>query len=75
MNYTELPVGFAMALAQNRAALEKFGAMTDSQKQQLIVRAHTARSRREMHQIVAELGNVTRALRLIIAFIGIQISR
>ncbi len=59
MNYTDLPVGFAMALAQNRAALEKFGAMTDPQKQQLVDRAHTARSRREMHQIVADLGNTT----------------
>ncbi len=59
MNYTDLPVGFAMALAQNRAALEKFGTMADAQKQQLIDRAHTARSRREMHQIVAEIGNTT----------------
>ncbi len=57
MNYTELPVGFAMALAQNRAALEKFGTMPDTQKQQLIDRAHTAHSRREMHQLVAEIGN------------------
>lgn len=59
MNYSELPVGFAMALAQNSAALEKFGSMNDTQKQQLIDRAHTARSRREMHQIVAEIGNKT----------------
>ncbi len=59
MNYTDLPVGFAMALAQNRIALEKFGAMTDPQKQQLIVRAHSVRSRREMHQLVAEIGNIT----------------
>lgn len=57
MNYSELPVGLAMSLAQNRAALEKFGALPDSQKQALIDRAHTARSHREMHQIVAEIGN------------------
>ena len=59
MNYSELPVGFAMVLAQNRTALEKFGTMPDAQKQQLIDRAHTARSRREMHQFVAEIGNTT----------------
>ncbi len=59
MNYTDLPVGFAMALAQNSAALEKFGAMSDAQKQQLLDRAHAAHSRREMHQIVAEIGNTT----------------
>ena len=59
MNYSELPVGFAMALAQNRAALEKFGAMSDTQKQQLVDRAHTARSRREMHDLVASLAHPT----------------
>ena len=59
MNYSELPVGFAMALAQNRAALEKFGAMSDTQKQQLVDRARTARSRREMHDLVASLAHPT----------------
>lgn len=59
MNYSELTVGFAMALAQNRAALEKFGAMSDTQKQQRVDRAHTARSRREMHDLVASLAHPT----------------
>ncbi len=59
MNYSELPVGFAMALAQNPAAMDQFSRLTDAQKNALIDRAHTARSRREMHNLVAEIGNTT----------------
>ncbi len=59
MNNIDLPVGFAMALAQNPGAMEKFSALTDAQKQRIVDRTHSVGSRREMHQLVADLGNET----------------
>jgi len=53
MDFAKLPVGFAMALAQNTPALEKFGRMSESQRQSFIGQAHYARSEREMEQIVS----------------------
>lgn len=44
-----------MALAQNTPALERFGQMTQQQRQVFIDRAHGARSEREMEQIVSSI--------------------
>lgn len=55
MDFAKLPVGFAMALAQNTPALEKFGQMSKAQRQTYIDQAHNARSEKEMHQIVASI--------------------
>lgn len=59
MDFAKLPVGFAMALAQNTPALEKFGQMPQAQRQVYIDKAHNARSEREMHQIVSTIANNT----------------
>ena len=53
MDFAKLPVGFAMALAQNTPALERFGQMSQAQRQTYIDRAKSARSEREMEQIVS----------------------
>ncbi len=53
MDLYTLPLGFAMALAQNTPAYERFGQMTQSQRQTYIDRAKHARSEGEMEQIVA----------------------
>ena len=55
MEFGTLPIGFSMALAQNEAALNRFGTMTESEKQAILSRAHGARSEREMEQIVSSL--------------------
>lgn len=62
MDFAKLPVGFAMALAQNTPALERFGQMSQSQRQTYIDRAKSARSEREMEQIVSGIvsGNTFR---------------
>lgn len=57
MEYSQLPVGFAMALAMNETALEKFGTMPKEQKQMLVDRAHNVRSKKEMHELVEGIGN------------------
>lgn len=57
MDFAKLPVGFAMALAQNDIALQKFGTMTQQEKQVYIQKAHNARSEREMTQIVSGIAD------------------
>ena len=53
MDLYELPLGFAMALAQNTPAYQRFGQTTQSQRQTYIDKAKHARSEGEMEQIVA----------------------
>lgn len=57
MDFAKLPIGFAMALAQNTPALETFGRMTESQRQAVVSQAHGARSEAEMWQIVSGIAN------------------
>ena len=55
MTKDEMPVGFAMALAMNPEAIQKFGALSEEQKQQIIEGTHSVKSRDEMHQYVNDL--------------------
>ena len=57
MERNEMPVGFAMALAMNPEAMQKFGALSEEQKQQIIAGTHAVKSRAEMHRYVASLVN------------------
>ncbi len=52
MDFQEVPIGFGMALAMNEAAMARYAALSEQQKQSVLNKAHTARSKREMHQIV-----------------------
>lgn len=59
MDFGKLPIGFAMALAQNEAAMTKYATMPEAEKQSVISRAKAARSEQEMTQIVAGIaGNI-----------------
>lgn len=51
----ELPLGFGMALAQHEAAMQAFEAMSESQKQAVLQRTHSVRSKAEMQQLVSGL--------------------
>lgn len=55
MDFGKMPVGFSMMLAQNEAAMSRFGAMTDSERAAVLSQAHSARSEQEMAQIVDSL--------------------
>ena len=55
MEQSELPVGFAMALAQNPQAMQTFARLSEAEKQQVIAGTHGVRSREEMHQYVERL--------------------
>ena len=50
-----LPLGLGMALAQNEAAMQRFTAMTEAEKQALIQQCHQVQSKREMQQLVNQL--------------------
>ena len=41
-----------MALAQNEAAMARYAALNEEEKQTVLARAHNARSEEEMHRIV-----------------------
>ncbi len=57
MTKDEMPVGFAMALAMNPKAMQKFGALSEEEKQHIIAGTHTVKSTDEMHQYVHSLVN------------------
>jgi hypothetical protein len=50
-----LPLGFAMALAQDERALRRYGALTDAERQAVMQKVHAASSKREMQRLVSEL--------------------
>lgn len=52
MNKEEMPIGFAMALALNPDAMQKFSSLSDKQKQELITGTHSVKSKEEMHRYV-----------------------
>lgn len=53
-NY-ELPLGFGMALAQNPEAMERFAALPESEKLEIINGTHSVSSKQEMQQYVERL--------------------
>ena len=55
MEPQELPLGFGMALAQQPDAMEKFSRFSQGQKDEILRRAHSASSKREMQELVRGL--------------------
>lgn len=55
MEKTEMPVGLGMALAMNPEAMQKFSALTEKQKKEVINGTHAIASRKEMQQYVQNI--------------------
>ena len=55
MTRNEIPIGFAMALAMNPEAMQKFALLSEERKQEIIAGTHSVNSREEMHRYVASL--------------------
>lgn len=55
MDFYQVPIGFHMALAMNASARNACYAITEQQKRAILVKAHNARSEKEMHQIAADI--------------------
>lgn len=59
--FNELPLGFGMALAMNERAMQGYAQLTESEKENIIMRCRDASSKDEMQKIVDSLvpdGNV-----------------
>lgn len=52
---TDLPLGFAMALAQNEAAMRGFENLNEKEKQAILYQAHNVHSKMEMRRLVSGL--------------------
>ena len=57
MDSGNVPIGFGLALAMNESAMEVYAAMTETQKQAILSRAHQAKSKKEMQELVAGIAN------------------
>lgn len=54
--FSDLPMGFGMALMQNPDALHYFESLSESQKQMVINATHQISSKGQMQQFVQSLG-------------------
>ncbi len=55
MKRDEMPIGFAMALAQNPGAMQKFALLSEDKKQEIVAGTHSLKSKEEMHRYVNNL--------------------
>ena len=55
MERNELPLGFGFALVQNPEAMEKFSALPEETKAEILQKAHRASSKNEMKALVDSL--------------------
>lgn len=53
--FTDLPLGFGMALAMNEPALEGYAGLTEAQKEELILRCRDVKTKEQMQRIVDSL--------------------
>ena len=59
MDFNQVPVGFGLALSANTAAMTGYAHLSESEKQDILNRAHNVRSEKEMYSLVAALANGT----------------
>ena len=59
MDFYKVPIGFGMALAQDTAAMNRYAHLTETEKQNILDKAHNVRSEEEMYSLVASLANGT----------------
>lgn len=57
MDFYKVPIGFGLALAANESAMRTYSAMSETEKQAIINKAHNVRSEKEMHNLVNALAN------------------
>ncbi len=55
MDYTEIPLGLAMAMAMRPEIMQKFTNLTETQKQQVINGTHSLKSKSEMEKYAEKI--------------------
>ena len=59
MDFSQVPIGFGLALSANTAAMNRYAHLSEAQKQDILQKAHNVRSEQEMYSLVADLANGT----------------
>lgn len=59
MDFYSIPIGFGFALSSNTAAMNRYARLSESQKQDILHKAHNVRSEKDMYALVASLANGT----------------
>lgn len=57
MDHSEVPMGFGMALMQNEKAVNAYAMMTKEEKNAILEQVRSARSKKEMQQIVSAIAD------------------
>ena len=57
MDFYNIPIGFGLALSSNTAAMNRYAHLSESQKQDVLNKAHNVRGEQEMYALVASLAN------------------
>lgn len=55
MDFAKVPIGFGMELAQDEMAMQRYSILTKEEKRAILKRAHSARSEKEMREIVMSI--------------------
>ncbi len=53
MDFTDLPIGFSLNLAENEVALNAYNSLAEAQKMAVIAKARDAKTVEEMHRIIS----------------------
>lgn len=53
--FTDIPLGFSMALAMNERAMTGYAGLTEAEKEEIILRCKDVKSKAEMQKIVDSL--------------------
>ena len=57
MDFSQVPIGFGLALSANTAAMNRYAHLTEGERQDILNKAHSIRSEMEMYSLVADLAN------------------
>lgn len=57
MDFKQVPIGFGLALSANTAAMNRYAQLEETEKQDILNKAHNVRSEEEMYALVATLAN------------------
>ena len=59
MDIQSVPLGFGLALSANTAAMNRYAHLSETQKEDILSKAHNVRSEEQMYALVASLANGT----------------
>ena len=61
MDFSQVPVGFGLALASNTAAMNRYAHLSEDKRRDILNKAHNATSEEDMYALVASIANGTMA--------------